>query len=643
MKNITRKPVTIKTDVSTAYWYVPNNKKENSFQKAEIPSLMKGNSLSWLDLMLDGGIYMPELKDAKNRALTVLIFGQPGTGKTTLALELCYRWTRNKQVRRRGLDTLYITTETDKNWLVEKACNFGWEDSERSFVCEDKPENKSKIPLVTIWPTTKFDSFLSQTSRLGKTKTAIVKAIENIIKVKGLSEVAEDVKQKVGDKELQNSINKNDPDILVLDSINKDEPTSRSKLYNAFLKLSTCGPKVIFLILDSNTNQSSFQFWEYISDLVIKLDREYNSEYMIRTFEILKARFQAHVWGKHQLKIYPPYIIKNVESERDLRLAHPYREEGGIFIYPSIHFYLAHYKRRSPQSQFSYVQAPVKNLDTILHDGFPKGRCTGFIGMRGGHKSHLGYLHLLKQMHGESDEHKTGKGLVISLRDDEGMVRQTMTKILKQEFPKNKKSISDLEMEEKLDILYFPPGYITPEEFYHRVFITLHRLKRSADDVELTVLFNSLDQLASRFPLCAREEIFIPGLITTFSAEDITSIFVAVEEPGQPPEQYGLLSMADLILSFRRHVFNKEDYCGHVFQSLGDEIINIDQNHAKNGLGMVFQTVVLSVVRFAGGQAAGAAGILELIDRNSTKLKLFEREGLHFVPFSADYPSGELV
>ena len=69
MKSKRRRSVTINTDVSTAYWYVSGSKQDQSFVKAKIPSLTKENSLSWLDMMLDGGIYLPEIEEDQNRAL----------------------------------------------------------------------------------------------------------------------------------------------------------------------------------------------------------------------------------------------------------------------------------------------------------------------------------------------------------------------------------------------------------------------------------------------------------------------------------------------------------------------------------------------------------------------------------------------
>ena len=112
------------------------------------------------------------------------------------------------------------------------------------------------------------------------------------------------------------------------------------------------------------------------------------------------------------------------------------------------------------------------------------------------------------------------------------------------------------------------------------------------------------------------------------TAESVTSIFIAVEEKGQPAEQYGLLSMADALLSFEQQRFFKADYCGHIregrskLKAIPDKIG--DERH----------TTVLRVVRFAGGQAAGAGGILELVDDTAEAAGLSGERGLHFIPFS---------
>ncbi|HEY9153273.1 MAG TPA: hypothetical protein VIN60_10340 [Anaerolineales bacterium] len=164
------------------------------------------------------------------------------------------------------------------------------------------------------------------------------------------------------------------------------------------------------------------------------------------------------------------------------------------------------------------------------------------------------------------------------------------------------------------------------------------------------MMFNSLDQISARFPLCAKQEIFVPGIIQTLSGEGATSICIAVNEPGQPVQQYGLLPMADLIVSFSMRRFSAQDYYSHVgkgwqtdfiahpelnkkFQDLQKEASKITElNH---------EAVVLQVIRFSGGERAGKRGMLELVKEEELPRFPYETPGLHFTPLSEELKQGE--
>jgi hypothetical protein len=222
----------------------------------------------------------------------------------------------------------------------------------------------------------------------------------------------------------------------------------------------------------------------------------------------VKARYQPHVWGKHQLKVYEPFKRREGELNDDDKVrylrAHPYREEGGIFIFPSIHYVLSRYKTKAPAGRPEPVPCAfgISELSTLLHDGLPLGRCIGLVGGRGTHKSHLGYMHILSRLlgpHAEANE----SALIVSLRDDEGTTRETLAGILADHYGRAVSDLDELEDESRLEITYYPPGFITPEEFFHRLLLSINRLKASSDSAQhrpkyrkVTVLFNSLDQLS---------------------------------------------------------------------------------------------------------------------------------------------------
>jgi hypothetical protein len=199
----------------------------------------------------------------------------------------------------------------------------------------------------------------------------------------------------------------------------------------------------------------------------------------------------------------------------------------------------------------------------------------------------------------------------VSLRDDEGKTKETLNTILKGIH----KTVAELIADNKLEILYFPAGYISPEEFFHRILLSVKRLGRSPS--QISVLFNSLDQLRSRFPLCAANPIFLPGVIQMLRAEKVSSIFVAGSAEALESDEYGLQANADLILHCRRRNVSLNEY-KKAFVRLapkGKARSWSPPRHLSQ-----LSTVEVEVVRYSGGQAAGGRGYLELIDDANSKV-----------------------
>lgn len=632
--------------------------RDGKWTPIKIPAIQRRNphaspEVAWFDVLLDGGLVLPrgmpvppkrgakrkKQKPLPGRALNLLITGPPGSGKTTLALELCRRLRTAACVSDDGksgqinLPSLYITSEASKEWVHSKAADLGW-----PLVDENGVDTALPGTLVLD----REDVSMKEANDLLLAVADIFQPVQAADVVSALHKKWREWRKVLGPTEEE------DPEIVVIDSLNTLRRSSRGDFFDGFMRLLKRGPRLIVTVLDSPDEAGDNAYWAYFADVVLRLDWDYDHKYMVRTFEIQKARYQQHVWGRHKLKIYGPTDPAALTDE-DRRRAHPYRAEGGIFVYPSIHYYLSLYKKHSPHaSTRGPVSTSLDALDDLLRGGLPRGRCTGMLGLRGGHKSHLAYRAILSAI----QESPSTRGLIISLRDDSIAVQDTLSRILIELGKKNertaKRHLESLQNSGRLEILYFPPGYITPEEFFHKLMMSLHNLRKREDD-EVIALFNSLDQLGARFPLCANEQNFIPGIIEVMSGEGVTSWFVAVEEDGQPPEQYGLMSMADALLSFRRHKVPCENYVGHVGEHLQcypqsgtpktNSPASLDSllSSTKTDLPERKQVVVVRVVRYAGGQPAGRGGFLELVEKGSAESQLL-RPGLSFVEFSHLHP-----
>ena len=661
----------IKTNISKAYWCTNNERGGAEFQAARIPAFDIANTksfydmvendgedfsphdISWFDNLFDGGGI--KIAERNGKPITLLISGPPGSGKSTLALELCLRTAINH-----GFWSLYISTESVTNLVIDKINSLKIRHAKGKIIpfngkVSKKNDSEGVLTIYGQENIEKWDTF----------SEIVELALDDVIH--WLAGFDPGLTKKLFKFSSKTTIPTNlAPDILVIDNLNMVQTDKQSDLFEKVIGKTKDRTKLIIVVLDTGKYQSNHENWEFACDNIIRLDYDLirldstsMRDYYIRYIDVIKARYQAHIWGKQQMKIYTSYSLPKQKDQAledaSMRRAHPYRKEGGIFIYPSIHFFLSKYKRSGTTLEIQPVKTPCSGLNEVIV-GFPEGRCTALMGIRGGHKSHLGYLHLLQQI---VDGYKSGKkdqvGLIVSLRDDEQMTRRHLLKILRENILNetySSKQFSELKNEEikriekeaeqfldtlqsdnLLEILYYPPGYITPDEFFHRMFMSIYRSKY-ASEVEnsirprkkITLLFNSLDQLAARFPLCAHQPIFIPAMIQSLSGENVTSIFIGVDEPGQPPTQYGLLPMADLILTFGRYKIRERDYYTHHGKKNEYKILEEKQEVKQSR-----DAIILEVSRFSGGERAGVKGLLELIySDKSTDSLLVGQPGLHF-------------
>lgn len=561
---------------------------------------------AWFDELFDGGLKIPSKTpgEISNNIMVMMLSGPPGTGKSTFALEFCYRLATNK-LNSHPLRSVYLSTEGHPPWLIQHVRqDFGW-DEEGSALGEESIDN---LVDVRSFKTVEDAERLTGSSR---DREGMFRVFMNSLAK------ASDKLQPLKSNEVR-PVDWENRDIVVFDNLNTIEMHEQE--WVTFLKaLSTKGPRLVLIMLDSSSGDLAGRKWEYLSDIVIRLERGYSDGYMTRTMEIIKARYQHHVNGRQQFKILEASKIRTRVPIRE----HPYRVQGGIFLYPSMHFVLSRHKYSRESDSNRFLATPFPHLDRLLTGkGFPVGRCVALTGQRGTHKSRVAYAQLLHTL--QTDKHSLG--ILISLGDDE----QTTERILQssQKLISGKKQSGDdvhaLISAGRLEIAYFPPGFITPEEFFHRILVSVARCQAKSEKDSVLLVFNSLDILSSHFPLCAKHSIFIPALIELLSFRGVTSFFVATDDVhpyGVPQDEHsGLLSMADPILRFERLPADSDAHTNWYRES-------------PSGQNSFPQSIVrMHVERFAAGTSAGLdADLLLLPAKHSLARELGRSDGGLFV------------
>jgi KaiC/GvpD/RAD55 family RecA-like ATPase len=473
----------------------------------------------WLDSLMGGGIFLPEsIAQRTTNPLLWIVSGPPGTGKTTFVLQLCHLLATHPQPNTQDFfNSFYCSVETGTDALKEHAEKLGW------------PSN-SDLPIHFHDLSRNTDFAMGQTQFL-------------------------------------NSVSIPDnPDIVVIDSLNAlaQMPNwDAERAIRGLMSRLRGRARILILIQEWNQENAGDPSYAYTADIETRFYREKQDRYLLNRFEIVKMRFQEHARGPQLVKIYgaPRFgATRLLESAPAMDRNDLERKVGGLFILPSVHRHLSSispfvYNDDARQTN-TYLPAPVDNLDAILPGdgsantvrGIPSGHCTAFIGSRGAMKSHLAYLALLDALKKDSNM----VAVMLSMRDDETAAMDTFRRIA-MHHDIGAGVVDQFSETSRLHVVYFPPGYLPPEEFMHRVVVAVDGMRArhpAREHMKLILLINGIDHLKARHPLCAAEPMFVTSLLSYLRLKRVTTIVTsALDHDGF--DDYGLLQMADLLISFK--------------------------------------------------------------------------------------------
>ncbi|HLP44849.1 MAG TPA: ATPase domain-containing protein, partial [Candidatus Kapabacteria bacterium] len=494
--------------------------------------------------------FEPDLEGLPLRKTTLLL-GTPGSGKTTLALDIV------RQVRRQRLPeetALYLTFAGDIQRVAEDNVAFGWNYRDIAACVRSLSTLQSKTYLND--PDKFFKHFL-------------------------------------------NILDEFSPDLVAVDNLGYFlqlvPPEASREILNRLIRVLNVRGITSILIGEDNPGRTGFE--SYDTDGVIYLHYKEGQ----RALEITKMRGREFAGGKH------PFKIKGL-SEKD-KLDQTKRDEPVITVFPNIHMHLEVAQRKKQldekdkekngnekfeaekaeqtgedNNKKKALKSGIAGLDALLplyskgkdkDYGFEKGEIILVLGSPGAGKTLLGLHFLAEGFKKENKENiknyeNNEKVLWVSFESDlDGL--QLATRSFSKEagvriFLNKMKEDRENKENKEMDTIFrfYPPAQLNPDEL---VNFLLKECEKDNNKKKLKrIVVDSVNDIEQAFATDMAFKTFMTSLVQLLREKEITVMF----------------------LYRTRSFFGKADDIGRVLASIVDTIICLKvleiQNAVQKGL-----------------------------------------------------------
>ena len=305
-----------------------------------------------------GGLRLPE-KGHHEGSGNIVIIGQPGAGKSTLAFQIAAMCTSTIN---KGISIYYSLEVPSKNMIANMT----------------RPGGQLTTKLLFHFPdSTELNNLSSQ--NLCKRLSSILKGEENnivpqillpsmsprSISAGGSTDFLflsryEELELMLKAVNLYNDMAKNNKNPMVksvvIDSLNAfgNNPLNREELFRLFDLFHHHAILGIFTLEENSINRTSLdvETVKYMADVIISLEKDYYNDYACQYIEVEKSRYTSHVIGKHPYKISEQKQKDDTKSSMTKPGVRKYLE-----ILPSLHY------RIHGSEAKSYIYKEIENED----------------------------------------------------------------------------------------------------------------------------------------------------------------------------------------------------------------------------------------------------------------------------------------